>query len=201
MPYFSTKSAAGIEMLKQVRDSLLEARKLRDPEKLLEIARPITSKMIQLRPSLTKEFEPHLPIKPSMFMSLISFLGSMVLHLLFVCIYHRYKHKHCLTPLWCGLFARKTPSLPVLSSAYSVRHRLPHFRAKLHSWAISLKMDLDKLLVALVLTLRCHYEMVKRPTIIPWHHCRLTLFLKTRLPRIIMQFAHMNRGSPSKRLF
>ena len=89
MTYFSTKSAAGIKTLKQVRESLLEAPKLRDPEKLLELARPITSKMTQLRPSLTEEFESHLSIKRSLFMSHISFLGSMVLHLLFVCIYHR----------------------------------------------------------------------------------------------------------------
>ena len=86
MPDFSTKSAAGIEMLKQVRESLLEKR--------LEIARPISSKMTQLQPSLTKEFESHLSVKHSLLMSLISFLGSMSLHLLFVCIYHRYKHKH-----------------------------------------------------------------------------------------------------------
>ena len=112
MPYFSSKSAAGIEMPKQVRESLLEAPKLRDPEKLLEIARPITSKTTQLRPSLTKEFESHLSIKHSLFMSRISFFGSMVLHLLFVCIYHRYKHKHRLTPLWCGLFCPKNTLAP-----------------------------------------------------------------------------------------
>ena len=37
----------------------------------------------------------------------------MVLHLLFVCIYHRYKHKHRLTPLWCGLFCSKNALAPV----------------------------------------------------------------------------------------
>ena len=43
MPSFSTKSAAGIAMLKEVREHLIDSPKMRDPEKLLEIARPITA--------------------------------------------------------------------------------------------------------------------------------------------------------------
>ena len=112
MPYFWTKSAAGIALLKEVREHLIDSPKMRDPEKLLEIARPISSKMTQLRPSLSKEFDSHLSIKNSLLMSLISFLGSMVLHMVFVCIYHRYKHKHRETPLWCGLFCPKNSLVP-----------------------------------------------------------------------------------------
>ena len=112
MPYFSTKSAAGIAMLKEVREHLIDSPKMRDPAKLLEIARSISSKMTQLRPSLSKEFDSHLSIKNSLLMSLISFLGSMVLHMLFLCIYHRYKHQHRETPLWCGLFCPKNSLVP-----------------------------------------------------------------------------------------
>ena len=90
MPYFSTKSAAGIAMLKEVRDYLIDSPKMRDPEKLSEIARPISSKNTQLRPSLSKVFNSHLSIKNCLLLRLISILGSMVLHMLFVCIYHRY---------------------------------------------------------------------------------------------------------------
>ena len=112
MPSFSTKSAAGIAMLKEVRGHLIDSPKMRDLEKFLEIARPINSKMTQLRPFLSKEFDSHLSIKNSLLMSLISFLGSMVIHMLFVCIYHRYKHKHHETRLWCGLFFRKKSLVP-----------------------------------------------------------------------------------------
>ena len=112
MPYFSTKSAAGIAMLKKVRGHLIDSPKMRDPEKFLEIARPINSKMTQLRPFLSKEVDSHLSIKNSLLMSLISFLGSLVLHMFFVCIYHRYKHKHHETLLWCGLFCRKNSLVP-----------------------------------------------------------------------------------------
>ena len=74
MPYYSTKTEAGVALLKEVRERLLEGPKMRDPKKLLDIARPITSKVTQLRFSLSKEFESHLSIKHSLIMSLISFL-------------------------------------------------------------------------------------------------------------------------------
>ena len=69
----------------------------------------ITSRMTQLRPSLSKEFESHLSIKHSLLMSLISFIGSMILHVIVVCFYHRYKHRHPTILLWCGLFCPKIP--------------------------------------------------------------------------------------------
>ena len=86
--------------------------KLRDPEKLLEITRPITSKITQLRSSLSKEFESHLSMKHSFLMSLISFIGSTILQILFVFIYHRYKLEHSHTPLWCVLFCPKHTLVP-----------------------------------------------------------------------------------------
>ena len=107
MPYYSTKAEAGIAMLKEVRETLLDSPETRDPKNLLEIALPITTKMTQLRPSLSREFDSHLSIRHSLVMSLISFAGSMLLHVSVVWIYHRYKHRHNATPLWCGLFCPK----------------------------------------------------------------------------------------------
>ena len=40
-------------------------------------------------------------------MSLISFAGSMLLHVIVVWIYHRYKHRNNATPLWCRFFCPK----------------------------------------------------------------------------------------------
>ena len=45
MPYYYRKTEAGVALLKEVSDRLLEGPKLRDPKKFLEIALPITSKM------------------------------------------------------------------------------------------------------------------------------------------------------------
>ena len=82
---------------------------MRDPKKLLDIARPITPRMTQLRPSLSKEFESHLSINHSLLMSLLSFIGSMILHVIVVWLYHRYKHRHRTKRLWCGFFCPKIP--------------------------------------------------------------------------------------------
>ena len=57
MPYYSTKPEAGIVMLKEIRERLLDSPKVRDPKKLLDIARQITTKMTHLRPSLSREFD------------------------------------------------------------------------------------------------------------------------------------------------
>ena len=90
-----------------MRETRLDSPKMRDPKKLLEIARPITTKMTQLRPSLSREFDSHLSIRHSLVMSVISFAGSMLLHVVVVWIYHRYKHRNNATPIWCGLFCPK----------------------------------------------------------------------------------------------
>ena len=109
MPYYSTKTDAGVALLEEVRERLLESPEMRDPKKLLDIARPITSRKTHLRPSLSKEFESHLSIKHSLLMSLISFIGSLILHVIVVWLYHRYKHRHPNTSLWCGLFCPIIP--------------------------------------------------------------------------------------------
>ena len=52
LPYYSTKADAGVARLKEVREALLDSPEVRGLKKLLDIARPITIKMTQLRPSL-----------------------------------------------------------------------------------------------------------------------------------------------------
>ena len=82
MPYKSTKAEAGIAMLEEVQKTLLDSPKMRDPKKLLEIVRPITTKMTQLRPLLSREVDSHLSIRHFLVMSFISFAGSMSLHII-----------------------------------------------------------------------------------------------------------------------
>ena len=102
MPYCCTKTETGVALLKEVRERLLESPKNEIRKKLLDIARPITSRMTQLRPSLPKEVESHLSIKHLLIMSLISTIGSMILHVNVACLYHQCNHRHLTTPLCCG---------------------------------------------------------------------------------------------------
>ena len=113
MPYYSTKAEAGVAMLKKVRETLLDSPKKRDQIKLLGIAHSITTKIAQLRPSLSRDVDSHLSIRYSPAMSLISFAGSMLLHVVVLSIYHRYNHRNNATPVWCGLFCQKKPRTAV----------------------------------------------------------------------------------------
>ena len=95
--------------------------------------------MTQLRPSLSKEFESQLSIDLSLIMSLISFLGSMLLHVIVVWLYRRYKHRHPTIPLWCGLFCPRTPKetrtigCSEAAPAYSAELKPVHIQATYYS--------------------------------------------------------------------
>ena len=91
MPYFPTKSAAGVQMLTEIRQKLLTSPKLESTDKLMEIARPITSKMRSLRPTLQDELSSYSTWKTSIGMSIVSFFGSMILHFIFMFFYHKCK--------------------------------------------------------------------------------------------------------------
>ena len=91
MPYFPTKSAAGVQMLTEIRQKLLTSPKLESTDKLMEVARPITSKMRSLRPTLQDELSSCSTWKTSIGMSIVSFFASMIHHLIFMFFYHKCK--------------------------------------------------------------------------------------------------------------
>ena len=79
MPQYSMKTEAGVASIEGVRERLLDSPKTRDPKKFSEIARPFTSKMTQLQPSLSKEFESRLSTKHSWTKSLNSYNNIMLI--------------------------------------------------------------------------------------------------------------------------
>ena len=93
MPYFPTKSTAGVQRLTEIRQKLLTSSKLEPTDKLIEIARSITSEMRPLRPTLQDELNSYSTWKTSIGLSIVSFLGSMILHSIFMFLY--YKNKSC----------------------------------------------------------------------------------------------------------
>ena len=60
-------------------------------EQMRKIAKPLALNMRKLRPSLARVFDDRLTLKISLIMSIISFIGSMVLRALFMWIYHKCK--------------------------------------------------------------------------------------------------------------
>ena len=89
VPHYSTKTEAGVALLKESLERLLESPKMRDPTKLLDIARPSTSEKTQLTPSSSKMFDFHLSIKNYLIISVISFTGFMLRQVPVALMYHR----------------------------------------------------------------------------------------------------------------
>ena len=56
-----------------------------------KIAKQLARNMRKLQPSLARVFDDRLTCKSSLIMTIISFIGSMVLHALFMWIYHKCK--------------------------------------------------------------------------------------------------------------
>ena len=91
MPYNDSKTEAEIEVFKEVKKNLLEIPNAQNQEQMKKIAKPLALNMRKHRPSLARVFDDRLTFSNSLIMSIISFIGSMVLHALFMWIYHKNK--------------------------------------------------------------------------------------------------------------
>ena len=91
MPYNDSKTYAGIELFKDVKKKLLEITNVQTQEQMKKIAKPPALNSKKHRPLLARVFDDRLRLKNSLIMSIISFIGSMFLHALFMCIYHKCK--------------------------------------------------------------------------------------------------------------
>ena len=78
---------------------------------LVEIARPFAQDMKHLKPSLTREFNQYVPFKVSFTLTVIVFIVSTVLHLVFMYVDHRFNLKDRIFP---KKTAKKNAMEPVL---------------------------------------------------------------------------------------
>ena len=117
LPLFTSNAEAGVNLLKEVRKELIKSSKVREVNQLVEIARPVASDMRLMKPALTREFNQYVPFKISFGLSLIVFLVSTVLHLLFMYIYHRFNLAAKLFPSFTDHKKQKIPAKTGPSSA------------------------------------------------------------------------------------
>ena len=91
MPYFESRTTAGVELLRKVRAELIRSPKIKSSDDLVQIARPIAADMRTLKPTLVSEFKEYVPLKMSLSLTVIVFIGNIILHILFLYIYRRFK--------------------------------------------------------------------------------------------------------------
>ena len=90
MPFFDSKSSAGVELLWNVAESLRHASNKHDLSQNVDIAKPFAERVSLIKHRFEKELKFLVPWKLSLAISLFSFLGSMLLHLLFFYLYNRF---------------------------------------------------------------------------------------------------------------
>ena len=111
-------------LFKAVRKKLINSTRVRQVNQLVEIARPFAQDMKLLKPSLTREFNQYVPFKASFTFTVIVFIVSTVLHLVFMYVYHRYNLRDRIFP---NLSTKKSTIRPVLQ----VPKECPNFSQKL----------------------------------------------------------------------
>ena len=98
LPLYTSKAEAGVTLLKAVRKKLISSPRVRQVNQLVEIARPFAQDMKLLKPSLTREFNQYVPFKVSFTLTVVVFIVSTVLHLVFMYFYHRFNLKDRIFP-------------------------------------------------------------------------------------------------------
>ena len=97
LPLYTSKAEAGVTLLK-VRKKLIGSPRVRQVNQLVELARPFAQDMKLLKPSLTREFNQYVPFKVSFTLTVIVFIVSTVLHLVFMLVFHRYNPRGRIFP-------------------------------------------------------------------------------------------------------
>ena len=98
LPLYTSKAEAGVTLLKAVRKKLISSPRFRQVNQLVEIARPFAQDMKLLKLSLTREVNQYVPFKVSFTLTVIVFIVSSVLHIVFLYIYHRFNLRDGIFP-------------------------------------------------------------------------------------------------------
>ena len=103
LPYFETKTEANIQLIREVKKKLKHEVTVLDETKLQTIAKPMAHKMTMLKPNLVSKLETYVPIKLSLMLTMMVFIGNLLLHALAIFLYHKFAIVRKLTPKFLHL--------------------------------------------------------------------------------------------------
>ena len=121
LPYYESKTDAGVKLLREVKAKLIDSPHLTKTDQLNDIAKPIAHHMRLLKPTLVDKMEQCVPLRLSLTLTAIVFLGNLVLHALIMYLYHRFAIFRRLTPKFLKGQDGTIALRPVLSVAASDR--------------------------------------------------------------------------------
>ena len=131
LPYYESKTDAGVKLLREVKAKLIDSPHLTKVDQLNEIAKPIAHNMRLLKPSLLDKMEQYVPLRLSLTLTAIVFLGNLVLHALIMYLYHRFAIFRKLTPKFLKSNAGNIQLKPVLSVAAAHRNEFMEHGSKI----------------------------------------------------------------------
>ena len=89
LPKYETSTDASLDLLKKVKTEFIYSNRKLSTESLDDIAKPITTEMKSFKPALIDKLESYVPIKLSLSLTIIVFIGNLALHILFMYLYHK----------------------------------------------------------------------------------------------------------------
>ena len=115
LPTYESSTEANLDFLKKVKTEFIYSNRKLSTESLDAIAKPITTDMKSLKPALIDKFESYVPIKLSLSLTIIVFIGNVDLHILFMYLYHKVAFVRRMVQNFMKLNGTNVPLNPVVS--------------------------------------------------------------------------------------
>ena len=115
LPKYETSTDANLDLLKTINTEFIYSNRKLSTESLDDIAKPITTEMKSFKPALINKLESYVPIKLSLSLSIIVFIGNLALHILFMYSYHKVAFVRRMVPNFLKPNGTNVPLNPVVS--------------------------------------------------------------------------------------
>ena len=112
---YKTSTDANLDLLKKVKTEFIYSNRKLSTESLDDMAKPNTTEMKSFRPALIDKLEFYVPIKFSLSLTILVFIGNLALHILFMFSYHKIDFVQRLVPNFMKLIGTNVPLNPVVS--------------------------------------------------------------------------------------
>ena len=114
LPKFESSTEAKLDLLKNVKTEFIYSNRKLSTESHDDIAKPITTEMKSFKPALIDKLESYVPIKLSLSLTIIVFIGNLALHILFMYLYHKVAFVRRMVPNFMKLNGTNVPLNPVV---------------------------------------------------------------------------------------
>ena len=116
LPKYESRTEANLDLLKKVKTEFIYSNRKLTTESLDDIAKPITTEMKSFKPALIDKLESYVPIKLSLSLTTIAFIGNLAFYILFMYLYHKVAFVRRMVPNFMKLNGTNVPLYPVVSA-------------------------------------------------------------------------------------